>query len=64
MQVFQSFETDHGFDQPVWRSGNEAGFVDTGQRMQVWLRNDYRDPHLLAKPNLSLLIIGFFALNT
>ena len=60
IQVFQPALGDHDFEQPVWRY--EEGFVDTGQRVLVELRSDYRDPHLLAKPNLTLLVIGFFVL--
>ena len=62
VQVFQSTLADHDFEQPVWRWGSEGGPIDTGQRVLVELRSDYRDPHLLAKPDLTLFLIGSFVL--
>lgn len=62
VRVYQPSVYEHDFDQPVWRVGTVEGVMDTGERVQVKLQNDYRDPHLLAKPNLTLLIIGFFIL--
>ncbi len=62
VRIYQPSVHDHDFDQPVWRMDAVEGVIDTGERVQVELRNDYRDPHLLAKPNLTLLVIGFFVL--
>ena len=62
VRVYQPTVYDHDFDQPVWRLDVVEGVIDTGERVQVELRNDYRDQHLLAKPNLTLLVIGFFVL--
>ena len=58
LRVYQPSVYDHDFDQPFWCLGGAEGVVDTGERVQVELRNDYRDPHLLAKPNLTLSVIG------
>ena len=60
VQAFQATLDNHDFEQPVWRWGGDDGLLDTGQWGQTWLRNDYRDPYLLAKLNLTLMIIGFF----
>ena len=62
LRVYQASANDHDFELPVWREEAVEGTVDTGERVQVWLRSDYRDPHLLTKPNLTLLVIGFFVL--
>lgn len=43
---------------PVYEFGVDGAPVDSGKRVHAYLRNDYRDARLLAKPNFTLIVIG------
>ena len=58
VRVYEAASMPAGPILPIFRAEGGNPPTDTGQRVCVYLRSDYRDKHLLAKPNLTLLLIG------
>ena len=61
VKVYEAASLSDGPATPVFHLGGGAPMKDTGQRVCVYLRSSYRDEHLLAKPNLTLILIGGLA---